>query len=325
MRKKARSITSRVGAKYAPIAANRPSDRVPNTLQSRFIRFFLWLTSRLPIGWSRAVGRGIGHIGWALNGSYCGVTRRNLELAYPHMPADERVALAKRSVLATGETAAEMGYVWGRPWSDVKALIREVHGADAVHEALASGRGVMVLGPHLGNWEVAGLYMATLGEAVTLYEPPHMKALDDMVRQARSRSGATLVPTDKRGLARLVRSLRKGGIAAILPDQVPPVVAAGENSLFMGVPCFTATLANKLLTRSGAVAFFSFAERVDGGFRVHYLPAEEALYSEDIDTALAAMNDGVERCLGYCPEQYQWEYKRFRTRPRGELDHYANI
>jgi KDO2-lipid IV(A) lauroyltransferase len=325
MGKKARSIPSRVGAQYAPTVANRSSDKVPNTLQSRSIRFLFWLASLLPIGCSRAVGRGIGHIGWALNASYCGVTRRNLELAYPQMPADERVALAKRSILATGETAAEMGYVWARPWSDVNGLIVEVCGVEAVREALASGRGVMVLGPHLGNWEVAGLYMATLGEAVTLYEPPHMKALDNMVRQARSRSGATLVPTDKRGLAMLVRSLRGGGIAAILPDQVPPVVESGENSIFMGIPCFTATLASKLLTRSGAVAFFSFAERVDDGFRVHYLPAEEALYSDDIDIALKAMNDGVERCLRHCPEQYQWEYKRFRTRPREEPDQYANI
>jgi KDO2-lipid IV(A) lauroyltransferase len=58
---------------------------------------------------------------------------------------------------------------------------------------------------------------------------------------------------------------------------------------------------------------------------VHYLPADEALYSDDVAESLRALNDGVERCLRHCPEQYQWEYKRFRTRPRGELDHYADI
>jgi KDO2-lipid IV(A) lauroyltransferase len=39
--------------------------------------------------------------------------------------------------------------------------------------------------------------------------------------------------------------------------------------------------------------------------------------------SLAALNRGVEACLRHCPEQYQWEYKRFRTRPRGEFDYYA--
>jgi hypothetical protein len=181
----------------------------------------------------------------------------------------------------------------------------------------------MVLGPHLGNWEVLGLHVATLGKAVALYEPPHMKALEDMVRSARQRSGSTLVPTTPRGLTQLVRALRDGGIAGILPDQVPPVVESGENSVFMGVACFTMTLASKLLARSGARAFFGFAERIPGGFRVHYLPADEALYSDDVAESLRALNDGVERCLRHCPEQYQWEYKRFRTRPRGELDYYA--
>jgi KDO2-lipid IV(A) lauroyltransferase len=294
-------------------------------VQAQLIRFLLWLASRLPLNWSRALGRGIGRMAWRLNGSYCRVTRRNIELAFPGMPAPEREALAKRSVLATAELAAEMGYVWSRPWSQVEALIQEVRGLDAVKEALAGGRGVMMLGPHLGNWEVAGLHLATLGEAVTLYEPPHMQALDDLVRRARSRSGATLVPTDKRGLAILVRSLRSGGMSAILPDQVPPVVESGENSVFMGQPCFTMTLASKLLARSGAVAFFGFAERVDGGWRVHYVPTTEALYSDNIETSLLALNEGVESCLSCCPEQYQWEYKRFRTRPRGSFDNYADI
>jgi KDO2-lipid IV(A) lauroyltransferase len=57
-----------------------------------------------------------------------------------------------------------------------------------------------------------------------------------MVRSARQRSGSTLVPTDAAGPAQLVRALRDGGIAGILPDQVPPVVESGENSVFMGVP-----------------------------------------------------------------------------------------
>ena len=262
---------------------------------------------------------------WRLNGSYCRVTRRNIELAFPGMSAPEREALAKRSVLATAELAAEMGYVWSRPWAQVAALIHEVRGLEAVEKAIGSGRGVMMLGPHLGNWEVAGLHLATLGETVTLYEPPHMRALDDMVRQARSRSGATLVPTDKRGLAILVRALRSGGMSAILPDQVPPVVESGENSVFMGQRCFTMTLASKLLARTGAAAFFGFAERIDGGWRMHYIPAADDLYSADITVALLALNAGVESCLHICPEQYQWEYKRFRTRPRGSFDNYADI
>ena len=34
------------------------------------------------------------------------------------------------------------------------------------------------------------------------------------------------------------------------------------------------------------------------------------------------MNAGVERCVRRIPEQYQWNYKRFRTRPEGEARFY---
>lgn len=291
-------------------------------MRARIIRFLLWLSAQLPLGASRAVGRLLGRLAWVLGGSARRVTERNMELAFPELSEAAREALARRSLQATGELAAEMGYIWSRPWPTVRDRILEVRGAENVTAALSSGRGVMVLGPHLGNWEVLGLHVATLGDAVALYEPPHMRAMDALIRNARQRSGSTLVPTDARGLGQLVRALKRGGIAGILPDQVPPVVESGENSVFMGVPCFTATLASKLLARSGAAAFFGFAERISGGYRIHYLPAEDALYSEDMQRSLLALNDGVEMCLRHCPEQYQWEYKRFRTRPRAE-DHYA--
>lgn len=260
---------------------------------------------------------------WHVGGTPRRVTERNIGLAFPELSAAEQEQLARQSLKATGELAVEMGFIWNRPWDQVRAHILEIVGEEAVREALVEGQGVMMLGPHLGNWEIVGLHIAELGESVALYEPPHMQQLDNMVRAARQRSGSILVPTDARGLARLVKSLKKGGIAGILPDQVPPVEESGENSLFMGVPTFTMTLASKLLSKSGARAFFGFAERIPGGFRLHYLPADEGIYSGDMQLSLKALNDGVEKCVRMAPAQYQWEYKRFRVRPRGPVDYYA--
>ncbi|WP_439106625.1 lysophospholipid acyltransferase family protein [Congregibacter sp.] len=292
-------------------------------MKSRLITFLLWSSSLLPLSVCRAMGRGLGRIAWWVGGGPKRVTERNMGLAFPELSKSEQEDLARRSLQATGELAVEMGYIWNRPWDQIRAHILEVVGDEVVRAALESGRGVMMLGPHLGNWEIVGLHISELGDSVALYEPPHMQQLDDMVRAARQRSGSVLVPTDARGLAKLVKSLKKGGIAGILPDQVPPVVESGENSVFMGVPTFTMTLASKLLAKSGAQAFFGFAERIPGGYRLHYLPADEDIYSEDLQVSLKALNDGVEKCVRIAPEQYQWEYKRFRVRPRGPVDYYA--
>jgi KDO2-lipid IV(A) lauroyltransferase len=59
------------------------------------------------------------------------------------------------------------------------------------------------------------------------------------------------------------------------------------------------------------------ALRISGGWELHFLPVSEDLYSEDIETSLAALNSGVEAIIALAPEQYQWEYKRFRDQPPG--------
>ena len=71
-----------------------------------------------------------------------------------------------------------------------------------------------------------------------------------------------------------------------------------------------------MIRRTGALAVFGFAQRVQGGFILRYLPCDEEIYDEDTQVSLSALNAGVENCLRFCEEQYQWEYKRFRVRPR---------
>jgi KDO2-lipid IV(A) lauroyltransferase len=294
-------------------------------LKTALISLVLRIGALLPLSWARGMGRLAVHLYWPFGGRSRKVTERNIELAFPELDPQAQRRLAKKSLLATGELIGEMGHVWLKPLDYVKGLCRSVHGAESIRAALAAGRGVICLGPHLGNWEMVGLHLPSLGPSVALFEPPHIAGLGPIMQRARERSGSTLVPTDKRGLARLLKSVKQGHIAGVLPDQTPEDLTAGRNIPFMGVPCFTPTLACNMIRRTGALAVFAFAERVAGGFVLHYLPAEEAIYAEDLDEALAAMNRGVERCVRMAVEQYQWEYKRFRVRPRNGPGVYDNL
>ena len=285
-------------------------------LKAALIKSLLHLCALLPLSWARTLGRGVVRLYWPFGGRSRKVTERNIQLAFPELGSRERDQLALRSLCATGELAAEMGHVWLRSWEHVQALVQSIEGAALISEAQTAGRGVIVLAPHIGNWEVVGLHLGVLGNTVSLYEPPKLKALGSLIERARQRSGATLVPTDSRGLVKLLRSVKGGDISGILPDQAPGDVNSGENAEFMGIPCFTPTLASNMIRRTGALAVFGMAERVPGGFALRYFLPEEAIYDPDNAVSLAAMNRGVERCVAYCPEQYQWEYKRFRVRPK---------
>lgn len=287
-----------------------------NAFKAALVKALLRLCSLLPLSWARALGRGAVALYWPFGGRSRKVTERNIQLAFPQLSAQEQSRLARRSLAATGELVTEVGHVWMRPWDYVSGLILKVEGADLIADAQAQGRGVIVLAPHLGNWEVVGLHLATLGSTVSLYEPPKLAALGPVIEAARQRSGATLVPTDSRGLVKLLKSVKGGNISGILPDQAPPDLNSGENAEFFGQLCFTGTLASNMIRRTGALAVFGVAERVPGGFVLRYLPAEEDIYDADTAVSLAALNRGVEQCVRLCVEQYQWEYKRFRVRPK---------
>ena len=286
-----------------------------DTLKAGLIKALLHLLSLLPLSAARWLGRLGARLYWPFGGRSRAVTQRNIELAFPELDRQAQALLARRSLMATAELAAEMGHVWLRPWDYVQTLILRVEGEQQITDCLATGRGVIVLAPHLGNWEIIGLHLGLLGDTVSLYEPPALAGLGPMIERGRQRSGATLVPTDSRGLARLLRSVKQGNISGILPDQAPADIHSGENAPFMGVPAFTPTLASNMIRRTGALAVYGFAERVPGGFVVRYLPVDDGIYDDDNQVSLHALNNGVERCLRYCVEQYQWEYKRFRVRP----------
>jgi Kdo2-lipid IVA lauroyltransferase/acyltransferase len=286
------------------------------TVQLWLISAMLHICAALPLSVARALGRGMARLYWPIGGRSRKITEINIAAAFPELSASQQLDLCKRSIQATGELMTEMGHVWLKPWEQAQQLVVEVTGEELVHEAQASGRGVILLGPHLGNWEVAGLHVSTLGDTVILYQPPKIEGLGELMVRAREASGATLVPTDRRGLAKLVRSVKNGGMSAILPDQAPGDLNSGQNVPFMGIPCFTGTLACNMIQRTGALAVMGYAERVPGGFAMHYVEADEDIYDEDLSVSLAALNRGVERCVRCCVEQYQWEYKRFRVRPR---------
>ncbi len=185
-------------------------------------------------------------------------------------------------------------------------------------------QGLIVLSPHLGCWEIAGLYLASRGSVTSLYRPPRKALFEPIIKHARERSGAELVPTDAQGVRRLYKVLQAGGVTGILPDQQPDSNKGAVFAPFFGVPALTMLLVNRLVRKTGAKVVFCYAERLPAGrgFHIHYLPAASDLAADDPMTAAQALNQGVESCIRLAPEQYQWSYKRFKDQPAGSTSPY---
>ncbi|AMX01186.1 lysophospholipid acyltransferase family protein [Microbulbifer thermotolerans] len=285
-------------------------------IKSRLAVAALKLVGRLPLRWSRRLGRLFGRLAILSRSDSLRVSRINLQLCYPAMDPDQREQLARNSVLHTAMTGFEVATIWRQPWSRSEDHIVRVRNQQLLCDGVEEGRGVLVLMPHTGNWEIFGMYLATLGPSTALYAPPKIAALDPIIRSGREATGTNMVPTNVHGVRALLKALKAGNIVMVLPDQEPDM--GGDFAPFFGRPALTMTLAYNLLQRTGCRCVFGFGKRVEGGFELVFLPAEQAIYSDEQKVSLAAMNRGVEACIAEAPEQYQWEYKRFRKQPEGK-------
>lgn len=281
-------------------------------LKSTLAVFVLRLVGRLPLPAARRLGCALGQLTYYLNSRSTKVTRENLALCLPHLSESERERMVKQSLKETGKVATEVCVIWNNNQVPVQHYIRRIEGEELARKALDESKGLLILAPHLGNWEVLGLHLASLGTVTNLYQPPKLAGLDEVIRSGREKSGAHLVPTNAKGVAALLKNLKSNGICGILPDQNPNEDSSGGFAPFFGHSAFTMTLVHKLIQRTGCTAVFAFAKRVEDGFDLIYREAPAEIYSDDQNTSLTALNLGVERLVMEAPEQYQWEYKRFK-------------
>lgn len=288
-----------------------------NSILVLLLRSFAFLPLRL----SRAFGRGVGRLIYALKLTPVRVARVNLRLCYPELADAAIEQLCRQRMMQLGQAFFETPRVWSSSGAWLEKKIIAVEGLELLQESLAADPGTLLIVPHQGNWEVIGLWISPQTKMTSLYEPPKIAPLGRWIKSSREKSGATLVPTNVRGVAGLVKALKRGETTAILPDQQPGL-NSGILAPFMGVPVPTMTLVTNLINRSASRALLATALREPGGWRIHFLPVSEALYSDDQLTAVSALNQDVERIVALAPEQYQWEYKRFRVQADGR-DIYA--
>ncbi|WP_243725230.1 lysophospholipid acyltransferase family protein [Candidatus Thiosymbion oneisti] len=287
----------------------------PSSLRERFALSVLRAISRLPLSLVHLLGVCVGWLMLKIPNKQRRNALINVRLCFPHLQAAQALAFRRRSFLEYGKTYSEVAYLWLRPTRKVLALVRAVSGRELLHRD--DGRGVIVLSPHLGAWELAGLYLSAQGPTTTLYKP--QPELNWLIREVRGRAGAELVPTDRQGIRKLMQALRRGEYVGILPDQEPRMNPGSVFAPFFGVPALTMLLINRLARKTGARVIFLFAVRLPRarGFHIHCLPAPVGVDSADETTGATALNRGIEHAVNTCPEQYLWAYKRFRRRPPG--------
>jgi KDO2-lipid IV(A) lauroyltransferase len=287
------------------------------------IKAILYLCAYLPL----PIIHGIGVcIGWGLllipNRSRRS-SEVNIALCWPALSSREQRALLRNSLRETGKTIIETSALWLRSGKSALRLIKRVDGNELVEQAIAKGSGAILATPHLGAWEAAGLYGSAEFNITGLYRPLKMSELENLVQTARSRLGGNYVPATAKGTRALYKALEQRSVVGMLPDQEPKA-GSGIFAPFFGIPAYSMVFLARLAARTNAPIIFAWCERLSWGrgYHLHFRAMPETVHSGDLHSAVAAINQAIEACVRERPEQYQWSYRRFKTRPDGEASFY---
>lgn len=260
------------------------------------------------------LGNVVGHFLYVSRSHRYYNTHTNINLCFPSLSAREINQLTKRSLHETGKLLFEVLFFWLCPGSFYRGLIRKIVGEEYLLRACAEGKSVILASPHLGNWEVFNAYAGSHGAYVS-YKPLTCNWMDRWIRHCRQCNGSKLFSIGNEGLKVLCSSLDKGAIVAMFPDQVPEAGGGRIMAPFFKIPAWTGTLVPRLANKKNALVICGFARRLPRaqGFEIYLQPAPEEIYRDDSMESVSALNRGMEECIRRSPEQYTWEYKRFKN------------
>lgn len=268
------------------------------------------LLSLLPLPALHGLGSVLGRFIYMVSPSYAQRMQENLRSAGLHRSEREYQNLLVQTISEAGKSVLELPWVWCRPVEQVYSAIRNVEGWEHVETAQSAGRGLMVLTPHWGCFEVIGLYFGKHSHMTNLYRAPKQAWLERFMINGRTRGLSKLAPADVSGVRLLFKALKRGEGIGLLPDQVPGN-GEGEWAEFFHRPAYTMTLSGRLAQSSGAQVLLVSAERLPKGqgYTLRITPL-------DLDFTQSVplqINQAMERTIAIAPAQYLWSYNRYKT------------
>lgn len=286
---------------------------------TRLLEFF----SRRPIRFSRLFARALAALINTLKITKTARTiRLNLDICLPNLDPQHREEIIQATIRNELQSYMEFFSIWGSSNETNIARIRQVQGAEYFHEAMADKKGIILLAPHFGTWEVMNAWFAQYTRMTIMYKPIKNDDADVFVRKARSREQANLVPTDESGIRQIFKALKQGGTTVILPDHNPK--HGGEMVDYFGIPLESSNLSAKLLQKTKAKGLLVYAIRNETeDFNVYIEPIDDAIYAGTPADGTAVIHRAIEGLIKRYPEHAHWSYKRFRANP--ELHDIYNI
>ena len=295
------------------------------------LEYFVYLIYRagfgliglLPLRAAFALGNALGFFAWLVLGEYRRLGFHNIDIAFGEEKSPREMRrLVRRHFQRLGANLLSSLKLAAIPLEKARANVR-IENAEAADRELRSGRPVVFILSHIGNWELqAQMFPAAIGYVrnSTIYQPLKNRYIDKHVRALRGRAGVQLFDRNE-GFQKAIELLRGGGAIGILSDQ-----HAGDQGLwvpFFGKLASTTSLPALLAKRTGAAVLgTAIYTESPGRWRMSFTDRIDAP-GDSVEALTAKANDLIATQTRRAPEDGFWLHNRWKTpRPNFLLARY---
>jgi len=249
------------------------------------------------------------------------VIEKNIAGCFPNLHAKEQQALIKANYRETGIMATQtlktfLG-VSERVFEDAP-----IEGTEHLEACLQNKQGVLLVSAHFTSLDVGGKAICKRYPVAGVYRPHKNPVMEYVVSRARLRYAKNMFARDE--LRGIVRHLKSAGIVWYAPDQD---YRRGSSifSPFFNIPASTITATHQLarMTRC-AVMFYAVKRNHEKPYYKLKLSPPVTPFPTEMQADTDRINAGIQAMVEAAPSQYLWLHKRFKTRPEGVEDFYAD-
>jgi Kdo2-lipid IVA lauroyltransferase/acyltransferase len=264
------------------------------------------ILGNLPGPWVFRLGEFLGGLAWHFMTMRRHVVLRNLRIAFHgehDLPTLQK--MARESFRRTGANLFSTAHTARLPGDQIDAVL-EVENQDLIEEAMAGGKGLVLMPSHMGNWEILSRMNRLFPQGYKIgafYRPLNNPYLDARVVEQRATDGTRLF-SKRDSLHQVNGFLRDGGLIGILADQ--RVGRQGELVRFFGRLTRASTLPSLMTRRSkSSVLTISLITDTPGKWRVRYHSVNPPLKTPDCMEAL-------EKAMRASPLDVFWMQERWK-------------
>lgn len=244
------------------------------------------------------------------------IADKNLEVCFPELNALDRSKILNKHYLHLGASIFQGLKAWVLSSENFKRLLINLDEFD-LDELKKSSQGNLILIPHTTDLEITGRVAAIMFNVNAMAKKQKGRLVNNFIFSSREKYFKQILFPNE--VLKSMRLLQKGENLLYLPDQD----YGYDHSIFVpyfNIPTLTVKFPSIAKKRAGCKVYFLYLEDIKNRYKIILKKID--MSGENLYEDLALLNKEIEISIREQPERYLWIHRRFKHRPKDDLEIY---